>query len=195
MTGTVAFPGVREALAALAAAGHGLGVCTQKPNAPAVTILRALGLMPPIAALTGGDSLDVMKPDPRMLAHAAAQLPEGPVIFVGDSEVDAATAEAAGVPFLLHTEGYPGAAAAGCAITGPSPTSPSSPASSPACSGPTLRHEPFPAASAQRRAAARRRRCRWPAGRSGSPRPPSTGVGRSRGWWRRRRCRRRRWRG
>ena len=108
MTGTVAFPGVREALAGLAAAGHGLGVCTQKPNAPAVTILRALGLMPPIAALTGGDSLDVMKPDPRMLAHAAAQLPEGPVIFVGDSEVDAATAEAAGVPFLLHTEGYPG---------------------------------------------------------------------------------------
>ena len=71
-----------------------------------MAILRALGLMPPIAALTGGDSLDVLKPDPRMLAHAAAQLPAGPVIFVGDSEVDAETAEAAGVPFLLHTEGY-----------------------------------------------------------------------------------------
>jgi phosphoglycolate phosphatase len=108
VTGTVAFPGVAAALAALAAEGHGLGVCTQKPNRPARAILRGLGLMPPITALTDGDSLAVMKPDPAMLGHAAAQLPEGPVIFVGDSAVDAATAAAAGVPFLLHTEGYPG---------------------------------------------------------------------------------------
>lgn len=106
VTGTLVFPGVPQALEALAAAGHGLGVCTQKPGAPARLLLRALGLMPPISALTDGDSLDVMKPDPRMLAHTAAQLPDGPVVFVGDSEVDAATAEAAGVPFLLHTEGY-----------------------------------------------------------------------------------------
>mgnify|MGYP006177985687 FL=1 len=28
------------------------------------------------------------------------------MIFIGDSEVDAATAQAAGVPFLLYTEGY-----------------------------------------------------------------------------------------
>ena len=42
-----------------------------------MTILRALGLMPPIAALTGGDSLDVLKPDPRMLRHAAASFRRG----------------------------------------------------------------------------------------------------------------------
>jgi phosphoglycolate phosphatase len=108
VTGTTTFPGVPEALAALAAEGHGLGVCTQKPHLPARRLLQDLGLMPPIAALTDGDSLGVMKPDPRMLAHTAAQLPVGPVIFVGDSGVDSATAEAAGVPFLLHTEGYPG---------------------------------------------------------------------------------------
>jgi phosphoglycolate phosphatase len=106
VTGTRLHAGVPEALAALAAAGHGLAVCTQKPNGPAETILRSLGLMPPITALTGGDSLDVLKPDPRMLAHAADQLPPGPVVYVGDSHVDAATAEAAGVPFLLYTEGY-----------------------------------------------------------------------------------------
>jgi phosphoglycolate phosphatase len=108
VTGTGAFPGVAAALSALAAQGHGLGVCTQKPNLPSLAILRGLGLMPPIAALADGDSLDVMKPDPRMLTHVAEQLPGGPVIFVGDSEVDAATAEAAGVPFLLHTGGYCG---------------------------------------------------------------------------------------
>lgn len=106
VTGTEPLGGVPAALAALAAVGHGLGVCTQKPNLPAAAILKALKLMPPITALTDGDSLDVLKPDPRMLRHAAAQLPEGPVIFVGDSEIDAATAEAAGVPFLLFTEGY-----------------------------------------------------------------------------------------
>lgn len=106
VTGTVVYPGVAEALAALARDGHGLAVCTQKPNAPALVLLRELGLMPPVTAFTGGDSLDVLKPDPRMLAHAADQLAPGPVILIGDSEIDAATAVAAGVPFLLHTEGY-----------------------------------------------------------------------------------------
>lgn len=106
VTGTVVFPGVHAALAALAAAGHGLAVCTQKPDAPALALLKGLGLMPPITGLTGGDSLGVLKPDPRMLRHAADQLPPGPVIFVGDNAVDAATAKSAGVPFLLHTEGY-----------------------------------------------------------------------------------------
>ncbi len=62
--------------------------------------------MPPVTAFTGGDSLDVLKPDPRMLRHTTDQLAPGPVIFVGDSEVDAETARQAGVPFLLHTEGY-----------------------------------------------------------------------------------------
>ena len=106
VTGTSLYPGVPAALATLAAAGHGLGVCTQKPDAPALTLLEALGLMPPIIALTGGDSLDVLKPDPRMLAHTAAQLPPGPILYVGDSETDAETARRAGVPFFLHTEGY-----------------------------------------------------------------------------------------
>ena len=35
-----------------------------------------------------------------------AALGEQGGLFVGDSEVDAATAEAAGIPFLLFTEGY-----------------------------------------------------------------------------------------
>ena len=106
VTGTALYPDVARTLSGFAAAGHGLGVCTQKPDAPAIAILRALGLMPPVTAFAGGDSLDVLKPDPRMLWHAADQLPEGPVVYVGDSETDAATARAAGVPFALYTEGY-----------------------------------------------------------------------------------------
>lgn len=104
--GTTLYPHVADVLRAFEAEGHGLGICTQKPDIPALAILRALGLMPPITAFTGGDSLDVLKPDPRMLRHAADQLPPGPVVYVGDSETDAATAVAAGVPFALYTEGY-----------------------------------------------------------------------------------------
>jgi phosphoglycolate phosphatase len=58
------------------------------------------------AAVVGGDSLPVKKPDPAPLLHALDLLGGGPVIFVGDSEVDAETAQAARVPFLLFTEGY-----------------------------------------------------------------------------------------
>ena len=36
----------------------------------------------------------------------AGQLGAGPLVYVGDSETDAATAVAAGAPFLLFTEGY-----------------------------------------------------------------------------------------
>lgn len=106
VTGTTPYPWVAQALAALAAAGHGLAVCTQKPAAATRRILTALRLMPPVTGLTGGDSLPVLKPDPRLFHHAADQLPPGPAVMVGDSETDAATARAAGVPFLLHSRGY-----------------------------------------------------------------------------------------
>jgi phosphoglycolate phosphatase len=107
LTGTTPYLGVPAALAHLAADGHGLAVCTQKPDAPARAILAGLGLMPPVTGFTGGDSLPgVLKPDPRLFAHAADQLPPGPAVMVGDSETDAATARAAGVPFLLHARGY-----------------------------------------------------------------------------------------
>jgi phosphoglycolate phosphatase len=106
VTGTEPYRGVAAALDRLAAAGHGLAVCTQKPTAPALRIVRELGLMPPIAVLTGGDSIGILKPDPRMVWHAADRLAPGPVVLVGDSAVDAETAAAAGVPFLLHAAGY-----------------------------------------------------------------------------------------
>jgi phosphoglycolate phosphatase len=106
VTGTEPYSGVREALAELAAAGHGLAVCTQKPRLPSRMILERLRLMPPVTGLTAGDDLGVLKPDPAMVRHAAAQIGAGEVIYVGDSETDSATAEAAGVPFLLHAKGY-----------------------------------------------------------------------------------------
>jgi phosphoglycolate phosphatase len=51
-----------------------------------------------------GDTLPLRKPDPAPLHHAFTAL-GGPGIYVGDSEVDAATAQAAGAPFVLFTRG------------------------------------------------------------------------------------------
>lgn len=106
VAGVIVYPGVHKALATLAGAGQGLAVCTQKPVAPARRLLEELRLMPPVEGLTAGDSLPVLKPDPRLVTHAADQIGAGPVVFVGDSEVDAETARNAGVPFLLHLGGY-----------------------------------------------------------------------------------------
>lgn len=106
VTGTEPYAGAPEALDALARAGHGLAVCTQKPDAPALEILRRLGLMPPITGFAGGDGLGVLKPDPRLFRHAADQLAPGPAIMIGDNATDAATARNAGAPFVMHTMGY-----------------------------------------------------------------------------------------
>lgn len=100
------YPGVVQALGALAARGHVLGVCTNKPEAPARAILADLGLMSYFGAVVGGDRLTVTKPDPAPLHLCARELAAVEITYVGDSEVDAATAKAAGVPFLLYTEGY-----------------------------------------------------------------------------------------
>jgi len=102
------YPGVATALATLCEAGFSLGVCTNKPEAPARRMLKELGIAGFFAAVTGGDSLPQRKPDPAPLRHTAAQLGVDltAVTYVGDSEVDAATAAAAEVLFVLFTEGY-----------------------------------------------------------------------------------------
>jgi phosphoglycolate phosphatase len=103
---TVPYPGVAAALAVLAGQGHALGVCTNKPVAPCRAVLRHVGLLDRFASVVGGDSLPVTKPDPAPLRAAFEGLPPGAEVYVGDSGVDAETARAAGVPFVLFTEGY-----------------------------------------------------------------------------------------
>lgn len=100
---TRAYDGVEAALAAL---DLPLGLCTNKPEGPTRALLAEFGWEGRFAALVGGDTLPVRKPDPAPLHEAVARIGGGPVVFVGDSEVDAETAERAGVPFLLFTGGY-----------------------------------------------------------------------------------------
>lgn len=99
------YPGVLAALEALKAAGHPLGICTNKPEGPARLILDQLGLTHWFGAIVGGGRV-ALKPDPAPLHLCIAGLGGDSAIYVGDSEVDADTAVAAGLPFLLYTEGY-----------------------------------------------------------------------------------------
>ena len=105
---TTAFPGVAAALQTLRAAGIPLAVCTNKPARVAAGILGSLGLAKYFARVIGGDSLPFRKPDPRALLALVVAFAAGPdsTLLVGDSEVDAATAHAAGVPFVLMKHGY-----------------------------------------------------------------------------------------
>lgn len=85
-----------------------LAVCTNKPERVARAVLAALGLADRFVAVVGGDTLPQRKPDPAPLRAAAAALGLAPtqVALVGDSEIDAATASAAGARFWWYTRGY-----------------------------------------------------------------------------------------
>ena len=99
------YPGVAEAVAALAAE-YPLGICTNKLAGPSRAVLEHFGLLGHFATIVGGDSLPAIKPSPAPLMRAIADLEGEPALYVGDSEVDAETAEAALVTFALFTGGY-----------------------------------------------------------------------------------------
>lgn len=99
------YPGVVAALTSLQARGYILGLCTNKALKPTLEILDRLALRPFFAEVIGGDSLPQKKPDPAPL-HACFAACGAPLLYVGDSEVDAETAARAGLPFALYTQGY-----------------------------------------------------------------------------------------
>jgi phosphoglycolate phosphatase len=106
VAGNTPYPGVAEALRALADMGCALAIATNKPLRPALAAIRHVGLDGLFQVVLGGDSLPTCKPDPAMVHEAQRQLGRPLALFIGDSEVDAEAAANAGLPFLLFTEGY-----------------------------------------------------------------------------------------
>ena len=102
------YDGVEAMLGALRARGLLLGVCTNKPEALTRQVLAGVALDRHLQVAVGGDTLEVMKPDPGPLRHAAGLLGAGidETLYVGDSETDAETAAAAGMAFALYSGGY-----------------------------------------------------------------------------------------
>jgi phosphoglycolate phosphatase len=102
------FPGLEQALDALAAQGCRLAVCTNKLEWLSVRLLDALGLGSRFAAICGQDTFPMRKPDPEMLRLTIGRAGGDTrhAVMVGDSMTDVATAKAAGVPVIAVDFGY-----------------------------------------------------------------------------------------
>ena len=68
-------------------------------------MLEKFGLTAFFGSIVGGDRLP-SRPHPAMLNLVMKELAVERCLFVGDSEIDVATAKAAGVPIALFTQGY-----------------------------------------------------------------------------------------
>ncbi len=102
------YPGVVETLEKLKASGFILGICTNKRENMAELIVDEMGLAQYFSSVVGGDRVEQLKPAPEPLLECAREMgcDINDVVYVGDSEIDSATARAANVAFILFTEGY-----------------------------------------------------------------------------------------
>ena len=102
------FPGVTEALDALAGQGYRFAVCTNKLERLSLLLLQKLGLAERFAAICGQDTFGVQKPDPAVFRRtvAAAGGETQRAIMIGDSLTDIRTARAAEVPIIAVDFGY-----------------------------------------------------------------------------------------
>ncbi len=106
-THTVLYPGAVAAVEALLSGGYRTGICTNKPEGLAETLLQKLGVRDLFGSMIGADTLPVRKPDAA--PYVAAVLGAGGLVeqscLIGDTVTDRKTAAAAGVPCVLVTFG------------------------------------------------------------------------------------------
>ena len=96
---TEPYRGIIECLDALVGTvGTELAVASNKPTRFLARAIDGLGMKGRFRIVLGGDTLDVRKPDPRVLEHLIGQLDSRPdqVWFVGDSAIDIETGRNAG---------------------------------------------------------------------------------------------------
>lgn len=100
---TTLYPGAVQAIEALRADGYAVGICTNKPEELAESLMQRLGVRDLFAALIGADTLPVRKPDPAPYFRTVELAGGDPAhsLLVGDTETDVKTARAAGVPIVL----------------------------------------------------------------------------------------------
>ena len=102
------FPGLENALDALAADGCTFAVCTNKLEWLSVRLLDELNLSKRFAAIVGQDTIKIAKPNPAVLHHTikATGKDSSRAVMVGDSKTDIDTARAAGIPVIAVDFGY-----------------------------------------------------------------------------------------
>ena len=102
------FPNCLEALDELASDGFELAICTNKLESLAKKLLHDLGETERFAAIVGGDTYPVKKPNPAHMTNLAEGLGHKAeqCIMVGDSINDIAAAQAASIASIAVTFGY-----------------------------------------------------------------------------------------
>jgi len=85
-----------------------MGVCTNKPDYLAIDLLKKINVYDYFEYVAGSNTFDYCKPDPRHLTNVI-EIMQGDIkksLMIGDSETDAESAKAAGIPFILIENGY-----------------------------------------------------------------------------------------
>jgi len=102
------FPGLIDALDALAGSGYRFAVCTNKLERLSVLLLEELKIASRFEAICGQDTFGIQKPDPEVLRRTIAAAGGSPqrAIMIGDSATDIRTARAAGIPVIAVDFGY-----------------------------------------------------------------------------------------
>jgi phosphoglycolate phosphatase len=102
------FPGLLAVLDQLEASDVRLAVCTNKLAGMGHRLLDELGMIRRFRFLAGRDTFPFYKPHPAHLLRTIEQAggTPGRAVMVGDSDVDLATARAAGIPMIAVSFGY-----------------------------------------------------------------------------------------
>jgi len=100
--------GVKEFLSWANKNSISLNVCTNKQEYLAVDLLKKIKIYDYFEYVAGSNTFDYCKPDPRHLT-SILEIVQGDIkksLMIGDSETDADSAKAAGIPFILLENGY-----------------------------------------------------------------------------------------
>ena len=100
--------GVKEFLKWCKNQNISMAVCTNKTEHLAIDLLKKIGIYDFFEYVAGSDTFDYCKPDPRHLTNVVEIIGGNlsKTIMVGDSEVDAMSADNAKIPFVLVKDGY-----------------------------------------------------------------------------------------
>ena len=97
------YDGAVTCIEKMAGKGWNVGICTNKPEDLAKSLLNKMSAQEYFKALVGADTLSVRKPDPAPFFETVRRLNGKPSrsCLVGDSVTDYKTAKAANVPIIL----------------------------------------------------------------------------------------------
>lgn len=102
------YDGAAAMLHACRDAGLPMGICTNKVHASALKATEKVGIQSLFDVISGADTWSAAKPSPIPLLETIRMLGLEPAqcLYFGDTSVDAACAQQAGVRFVLHESGY-----------------------------------------------------------------------------------------